>query len=196
MRKDTLALKVGIHFISLSLLINIYYLAIIDQLGADPVEQVLHFTGIGALNLLILGLVITPITKRIKTPLLMQNRRLVGLYAFLYAFCHVFSFWAFEIQFDLALFLEEVVERPYITLGMVAFVIISLLAVTSWSRLKKRMGRRWQRLHNWVYLAAILAVWHFYWSVKSDTTEPIIYIMLVLAVLFFRRKKLMKFIGS
>ncbi|MDO6426392.1 protein-methionine-sulfoxide reductase heme-binding subunit MsrQ [Thalassotalea sp. 1_MG-2023] len=189
MRRDTLTLKVLIHAISLTLLINVYYMAITDQLGADPVEYVLHFTGIGALNLLILSLAVTPLTKYIKKPFLMQNRRLVGLYAFLYALCHVLSFWAFEIQFNLALFFEEIIERPYITVGMVAFIILVLLAITSWSVVKKRMGRRWQKLHNWVYLAILLGGIHFYWSVKASVTEPVIYGVIITLLLFLRKRK-------
>lgn len=189
MRRDTLTLKVLIHVISLTLLINTYFLAITDQLGADPVEAVLHFTGMGALNLLLLSLSITPVTKYIKKPFLMQNRRLVGLYAFLYALCHVVSFWAFEVQFDLALFLEEIIKRPYITIGLAAFIILVPLAITSWSVIKKRMGKRWQKLHNWVYLATLLGGIHFYWSVKSGITEPLIYVVIIIFLLFLRKRK-------
>lgn len=185
----SITLKTVIHLISLWLLISFYYQAINDTLGADPVEEILHFTGIGALNLLLLGLAVTPMVKAFKIPWLMQSRRLIGLYAFTYAFCHVMSFWAFEIQFDVVLFVDEIIERPYITVGMSAFIILIPLAITSWSHIKKRMGKNWQRLHNWVYLAIALAAIHFYWSVKSDITEPAIYLLIFGILMYVRRRK-------
>ena len=184
--------KAVIHLISALLLFQLYYAAIFDKLGADPVEEVLHFTGMGALNLLLIGLSISPLAQTFKMGWLIQLRRLIGLYAFSYAFCHVLSFWAFEIQFDVNLFIEEVVERPYITVGMVAFSILLPLAVTSWNRIKRKMGKSWQKLHNWVYLAALLVAIHFYWSVKSDITEPVIYFIVLTCLLALRKEKLLK----
>lgn len=182
-------LKFTIHMVSLGLLIQLYYNAIADSLGADPVEEVLHFTGIGAVNLLFLGLTISPIIKQFKIAWLMQTRRLIGLYAFLYACCHIVSFWAFEVQFDVSLFIAEIIERPYITVGLASFIILTALAVTSLHALKRLMGKRWQRLHNWVYVAGLLAVVHFYWSVKSDLTEPLVYFALLIFLLSFRKHK-------
>lgn len=185
-----LSLKVAIHVISLFLLSNLYYQAINDRLGADPVEAVLHFTGIGAFNLLILSLTITPLAQRLKWPFLLKIRRLLGLYSFTYALCHVLSFLAFEVQFDWLLFVSEIIERPYITVGMFAVVILWLLAITSISLLKKKMGRKWQQLHNWVYVALVLIALHFYWSVKSEIIEPSIYIVISLLLLYFRKKRI------
>lgn len=194
MKHKVIIAKTAIHLVSLYLIINVYYLAINDNLGADPVEEVLHFTGMGSLNLLVIGLLISPLAKRFKQAWLIKLRRLVGLYAFFYANCHILSFWAFEIQFDLVLFIDEIVERPYITVGMLVFTILVPLAITSWSKVKKRMGKRWQLLHNWVYLAVFLAAVHFYWSVKSDITEPLIYLTVIVLLLLLRRHKVKKFI--
>ena len=104
---------------------NLYYLAFVDQLGADPVESVIHFTGIGALNLLLITLCVSPLAKWLKKGYLLQTRRLLGLYAFTYALLHVLNFLAFEIQFDAVFFFSEVIERPYITVGMLAFLLLS-----------------------------------------------------------------------
>ncbi|WP_241242160.1 protein-methionine-sulfoxide reductase heme-binding subunit MsrQ [Thalassotalea sp. G2M2-11] len=183
-------LKTVIHLLSAGLLANLYYQAIVDQLGADPVEAVLHFTGIGAFNLLLLSLTVSPLVKCFKWQILMKVRRLLGLYSFTYALCHVLSFLAFEVQFNWTLFIDEVIERPYITVGMSAFVILFALAVTSISRLKKQLGRHWQLLHNWVYLALLLIALHFYWSVKSEVIEPSIYVLICLVLLWLRKKKL------
>ena len=185
-------LKVAIHIGCLSPLIYIYWLAFNDNIGADPVEAVIHFTGIGALNIFLLSLLVSPLAKRLKQGKLLQVRRVIGLYAFVYALCHLLNFLFFEVQFDLNLFFNEIFERPYITVGMTAFVILALLAITSITLFKKKMGRRWQSLHNFTYVAGIAMVVHFYWSVKSEITEPLIYITVLLVLLFIRKIKIIR----
>ena len=165
MKYNVLLFKVFIHLAALLPLVNAYYLALSDQLGADPVEAIIHFTGIGAFNLLLLSLAITPISKQFKISMLLKVRRLVGLYSFTYALLHLLNFLVFEVQFDWSLFLSEIVERPYMTFGMAGILILLMLAITSISSLKKRMGKQWQKLHNWVYLATVIVGIHFYWSV-------------------------------
>jgi sulfoxide reductase heme-binding subunit YedZ len=183
-------LKVLVHLAALYPLINLYYAAFSDQLGGDPVEAVIHFTGIGALNLLLISLLISALAKRFKLIFLMQFRRMIGLYAFVYALCHMLNFLFFEVQFDLQLFIEEVFERPYITVGMSAFLLLTALAVTSITKLRRKMKSRWQILHNFIYLIALLVVIHFYWSVKSEIIEPLIYFAMYAALMMFRHKKL------
>jgi methionine sulfoxide reductase heme-binding subunit len=192
MKYKVVFFKLFIHLAALLPLINAYYLALTDQLGADPVEAIIHFTGIGAFNLLLLSLAITPISKRFKTSMLLKVRRLVGLYSFTYAFCHLLNFLVFEVQFDWSLFLNEIIDRPYITIGMVGLLTMLALAITSISLLKKRMGKNWQKLHNWVYLAVLLVGIHFYWSVKSEIIEPSIYLFITLTLLALRFKKFKK----
>ncbi|WP_274053455.1 protein-methionine-sulfoxide reductase heme-binding subunit MsrQ [Thalassomonas haliotis] len=182
-------LKLLIHLGALLPLVNLYYLALSDQLTADPVEAVIHFTGIGALNLLLLTLLVSPLSKVSRQGFLMKTRRLLGLYAFTYALLHLLNFLFFEVQFDIALFVGEIVKRPYMTVGMAAFVILLLLALTSFDKVKRRMGKSWQKLHNYSYLAVVLAGVHFYWSVKSEIIEPGIYLLLTLALLSLRRDK-------
>ena len=194
MKYNVVVFKLFIHLAALLPLINAYYLALTDQLGADPVESIIHFTGIGAFNLLLLSLAITPISKRFKISILLKVRRLVGLYSFTYAFCHLLNFLVFEVQFDWSLFLNEIIDRPYITIGMVGLPTMLALAITSISLLKKRMGKNWQKLHNWVYLAVLLVGIHFYWSVKSEIIEPSIYLFITLTLLALRFKKFKKII--
>lgn len=191
-----LLLKAVIHLTTLTLLVSQYYLAFTDQLGADPVKAIIHFTGIGAFNLLLLTLAVTPCAKLFKLSFLMQVRRLLGLYSFAYAVFHLLSFLAFEVQFDFALFIDEIIKRPYITIGMTAFVILLALAFTSFKALQRNMGKRWQQLHNWVYVAVILVGIHFYWSVKSDITEPSIYFFLIGVLFWLRKDKLQKLFSS
>ena len=189
-------IKVLIHLSALLPLLNLYFLAFEDKLGADPVEAVIHFTGIGALNLLLITLSITPVAKILKRGYLLQTRRVLGLYAYSYALFHVLNFLAFEVQFDGALFISEVIKRPYITVGMVAFLLLTALAITSLNKLKRKMGKSWQRLHNFSYLIILLVTIHFYWSVKSELMSPLFYLAITLFILLFRYKKLKGLISS
>ena len=189
-------IKVVIHLAALLPLLNLYFLAFNNDLGADPVEAVIHFTGIGALNLLLITLSITPLVKIFKQGYLVQVRRLLGLYAFTYALFHLLNFLAFEVQFDGALFINEVIKRPYITIGMVAFLLLTTLAISSINKLKRKMGKSWQRLHNVSYLIVLLVTIHFYWSVKSELTSPLFYFVITSVILLFRYKKLKRLISS
>ena len=185
-----LLLKIAIHLLAFLPLLGLYALAFTDQLGADPVEEVIHFTGIGAFNLLLISLSITPLAKKFRQGYLLQTRRLVGLYSFTYALLHLLNFLAFEVQFDLSLFFAEIVDRPYITVGMAAIIILLSLAITSLSVLRRKMGKYWQKLHNWVYVAVLLIALHFFWSVKSDIIEPMIYVVMALFLLSLRIDKI------
>lgn len=185
-----LLLKIVIHLGALLPLLNLYYLAFTDELGADPVERVIHFTGIGAFNLLLLTLLVSPVAQQFRQGYLMRVRRLLGLYAYCYAFFHVANFFAFDLQFAWRLFLSEIIERPYITIGMLAFVLLSILAITSLQKVKVNMGKNWQKLHNVSYLIILLVAVHFYWSVKSGLLAPLFYFLLTLLLLLFRYKKL------
>ncbi len=185
-------LKVVIHLSALTPLIYTYSQAFSDQLGGDPVEAVLHFTGIGAFNLLLLSLLVSPIAKKFKQGMLVNVRRLLGLYGFFYALAHFISYVVFELQLEWSLLLSEIVKRPYITVGFVALLLLSSLALSSTKNIQRKMGSKWQKLHNWVYLAALLIALHYIWSVKSDLVQPIIYWMMLLSLLWFRRDKLHK----
>ena len=191
-----LLLKIAIHLLSFLPLLALYILAFDDQLGADPVKEVIHFTGIGAFNLLLISLLLTPLARKYRQGYLLQTRRLLGLYSFTYALMHLLSFLAFEVQFDFTLFLDEIIERPYITVGMMALLILCSLAVTSITALKRKMGKSWQRLHNWVYGASLLIALHFLWSVKSDIIEPGIYIVITVFLLSLRRDKFKRWFKS
>ncbi len=182
--------KAILHVVLLYPLVNLYVDAFADRLGADPVEQVIHFTGMGALNCLLISLLVSPMAKLFKLSALLLFRRMIGLYAFFYALCHILNFLFFEVQFDFILFVEEIFKRPYITVGMTAFSILAALAFTSNSKIRRKMKKNWQKLHNFTYLVALLAVIHFYWSVKSDITEPLIYFALYGALMALRNDSL------
>ena len=183
-------LKLLIHLVALLPLLTMYYLAFLNELSADPVQEIIHFTGISAFNLLILSLLISPVAKYFKQGYFLKTRRLVGLYAFTYALIHVFNFLAFDLQFAWPLFFNELVERPYIFIGMLALVILFALAITSLNKLRRKMGKSWQKLHNFSYLAAILIAVHFYWSVKSELSSPLLYCLAVFILLALRYSKI------
>ncbi len=189
-QRQLLLLKILIHLACLVPLVVMFYWGFDNQLGADPVEELLHFTGISAFNVLLLSLCISPLSRYLKASALIKVRRLLGLYAFTYALAHLLTYLFFELQFDWSLLINEIIKRPYITVGFVALCILTSLAVTSTRWAQRKMGKAWQKLHNWVYLAAILIALHYIWSVKSAIGQPIIYWLILLSLLFLRRQKL------
>ncbi|KXI29022.1 protein-methionine-sulfoxide reductase heme-binding subunit MsrQ [Paraglaciecola hydrolytica] len=188
--KYIIALKVVIHLAAFIPLLYTFYLASIDQLSADPVKALLHFTGISAFNLLLLSLLVSPLAKQLRQALLINVRRLLGLYAFAYALCHFLVYIFFELQLNWTLLLSEIIKRPYITVGFAALLILTALALTSTKTIQRKLKTKWQKLHNWVYLAVLLVALHFIWSVKSDITEPLIYWAMSLILLSQRKDKL------
>lgn len=182
-------LQVSVHLVSLWLLLRTYYLGYQDLLGADPVEAIIHFTGIGALNLLLLSLTVSPLVRRLRWPALMRLRRPLGLYACLYAVMHVMNYLVYDLQWRWSVLLEDVVSRPYITVGFTALYLLIVLAITSLPRLIRRLGKRWKPLHRSVYIAVGLAWVHFIWSLKSDVVEPSVYAILITLLLAERAQQ-------
>lgn len=155
-------------------------------LGANPLETITHETGEWALRLLLVSLAITPLREAFGWNWLIQYRRLLGLFAFFYVCLHLSTYLVFDHFFDFQGILEDVLERPYITLGMTGFLLLLPLAVTSTNGWIRRLGRYWRRLHRIVYAAAIAGVLHFVWLVKADLREPLIYAGVLAALLGFR----------
>jgi sulfoxide reductase heme-binding subunit YedZ len=145
-----------------------------DGLGANPVEALLHLGGRWALILLLLTLAVTPLRRLTGWNRVIKVRRLLGLFAFFYASLHLLIYLGLDQGFAWSFLLEDVLERPFITVGSVAFLLLVPLAVTSTRGWIRRLGKRWQRLHRLVYLAAALGVVHFYWNVKADTFWPLV----------------------
>jgi sulfoxide reductase heme-binding subunit YedZ len=156
------------------------------SLGANPVEELIHRFGIWGLNFLLITLAVTPLRFLTGRNWLIRFRRMLGLFAFFYILMHFLTYAGLDQRFDLAVILEDIAERPFITIGFIAFLLLIPLAVTSTNRMMKRLGRRWQKLHRLVYVIAVLGVWHFYWQVKLDTLEPVIYAAILAALLGYR----------
>ena len=155
-------------------------------------QGISHYTGKAALNTLLLTLCISPLAKLLKAGMLVRVRRLVGLYCFFWALLHLAGYIALDLNFNWSLVLDEIVSRPYLSVGAFSWLILLALAVTSTQGIQRRMGKHWQKLHNWVYLATLLAPIHYIWSVKSGLIEPIIYILVALGLLAFRYKTFIK----
>jgi sulfoxide reductase heme-binding subunit YedZ len=158
-------------------------------LGANPDETITHVTGEWALRLLLLTLAVSPLRRLAGWGFVAPWRRSLGLLAFGYACLHFATFLALDLGFDLSALGEEVVERPFVTLGFSALLLLTPLAVTSTRGWQRRLGRRWLSLHRLVYGAAVLAVLHFVWLVKADWVEPLVYgaVLAGLLALRFRR---------
>lgn len=157
-----------------------------DTLGANPIETVTRTTGDWTLRFLLITLAITPLRRLFDWPAIMRLRRTFGLLAFFYACTHVLAYVWLDQFFDVTAIARDIVERPFITAGFVAFVLLVPLAVTSNRRSMLRLGRRWQRLHRLIYLVAIAGVVHYWWLVKADTREPALYAALVALLLGYR----------
>lgn len=156
------------------------------SLGADPAAEVLKTCGMTGLNLLILTLCVTPIRRSTGLNRLVTLRRMLGLFSFFYLCLHFLTYIGLYIQFDWSMLLDDIGMRPYITVGFTALMLMVPLAVTSTNGFQRRLGRRWVKLHRLVYVIAILAVVHYWWQVKLDVSDPLLYVVL-LAGLFSAR---------
>lgn len=156
------------------------------SLGANPIEELIHRLGIWGLNFLLITLAVTPLRELTGQSWLLRFRRMFGLFAFFYVLIHFLTYAGLDQRFKLPQILEDIAERPYITIGFTALLLLVPLAVTSTNAMMKRLGRRWRKLHRLVYLIAILGVWHFYWQVKLDTLEALIYAIILACLLGYR----------
>ena len=155
-------------------------------LGANPVEKVQDTLGIWGLRFLLATLAVTPLRFLAGWPRLLLFRRMLGLFAFAYIALHFLWYLFVDQALDWAQLLADVAKRPYITAGFTAFLLLVPLAVTSTQAAMRRLGRRWQALHRLVYPAAVLGCVHFWWQVKADIREPIVYAAIAALLLGWR----------
>jgi len=157
-------------------------IGITGELGTNPVEAVLDHFGNWGIRFIMIALAVTPLSKLSGWNSLIRFRRMLGLFAFFYVLLHFLTWLVLDQGLLVSAIVEDIAKRPFITLGFAAFLMLTAMAVTSPLAVRRRMGRRWQQLHYSVYAVGILAVCHFWWQVKADFREPLIY-ALVLAVL-------------
>ncbi len=181
-------LRVAVFAAALLPLLRLVVLGYADRMGANPVEFVTRSTGTWTLVMLCLTLSVTPLRRLLGWPWLLRLRRMLGLYAFFYATLH-FTTWVWLDQwFEPWSMVMDIVERPFITVGFTAFVLMLPLAATSTKAMMRRLGSRWQELHRLVYAIAVLAVLHFWWhkAGKNDFAEPMVYAVVVALLLGLR----------
>ena len=186
MRNRTWAIRAVIWVVALvpAGLLLVAYLR--DQLGANPIEEVVHRLGWWALVLLLTSLAITPLRRITGWNRIVRYRRLVGLFAFAYATAHLLAYVVLDQWFAWGFIAEDIAERPFILAGFSAWLLLLPLALTSTRGWIRRLGRRWGALHRLAYAAAALGTLHFFWRVKADTREPIVFVLLLAMLLLLR----------
>lgn len=173
-------------------LLVLAYDAATDQLGANPIQALHIRLGDFALRFLCLSLLLTPLKQVCNWRWALRYRRMIGLYAFFYASLHVLVYLGLDHGFRWRQILLDIRESPYVIAGLVAFVCLLPLAITSTQAWQKRLGRDWKRLHRLVYLAAIAAVIHYFWMLKGNLIEPLFYALIIGILLAFRVAKVFK----
>jgi len=165
------------------------------DLGANPVETITHETGDWVLRFLLITLAITPIRVWTGNTSVVRFRRMLGLYVFFYACCHFLIWLIADHSLDLHDMIEDIIDRPYITFGFSAFILLIPLAITSNNAMIRKLGKSWKKLHKLVYAILILGILHYLWLTKADYLEPGIYAFIATVLLLQRlpgRKKISK----
>ena len=185
--RQILALKTVLFLLCLTPLSRLIWGAWRDALGANPIEFIQNSLGTWTLNFLLITLAVSPLRKLSGWHWLLRLRRMLGLFAFAYALLHLFSYLWLDQFFDWQAIAKDILKRPFITVGMAAFILLVPLAATSSNAMIRRLGgRRWQRLHRSIYAISILAVLHYWWLVKRDVTLPAVYAVLLSLLLLVR----------
>ena len=161
-----------------------------NNLTANPIKEITHFTGEWALRFLLITLSITPLRKITRKNALIRFRRMLGLFAFFYACLHFSTYLVLDQFFDWSEIVLDVAKRPYITVGFSAFVLLIPLAVTSTNKMAQRLGNNWRRLHSLIYPIAVLVIFHYLWLVKADILPPVIYGLILCLLLALRWPRL------
>ena len=161
-------------------------LELTGRLSANPVEDILDRFGNWGLRFIMITLAVTPLRRITGWNWLVRFRRMFGLFTFFYILMHFLTWFVLDQGMLLSAILEDIVERPFITIGMAALALLIAMAATSTNGIRRRMGRRWDKLHYSAYAVGVLGVWHYWWQVKKDIGEPLIYAA-VLSVLLGTR---------
>ena len=186
-------LKAALFTVCLWPLARLVWLGFADGLGVNPIEFITRHLGTWTLNFLLITLAVTPLRHLSGWHWLIRLRRMLGLFAFFYATLHFVTYIWLDQFFDWASIVKDIAKRPFITAGFSAFVLLIPLAATSNAAMIKRLGgRRWTQLHRAVYAIAIIGVIHYWWLVKQDITLPLLYAMLLGALLGFRALRLIR----
>lgn len=145
------------------------------SLGPNPIREMLHVTGKTSLNLLLITLMVSPLRELTRNAGWMPLRRPLGLFAFFYALLHFLIYAVLELDLDFSDLGREIVKRPFIIVGTLALLAMVPLAATSTAHMMRKLGKRWAQLHYLIYPITAFGIWHYYWQVKADITEPLLY---------------------
>ena len=173
----------------------LFYSALTDQLGANPAEALIRATGDWTLRFICIVLTVTPLRTISNTPALARFRRMLGLFVYFYVMTHLLSYSWFDMGFDVADIVKDIIKRPFILVGFSAFVLLTPLAATSFNAAIKAMGaKRWQTLHKLVYVIAGLGLLHFFWmrSGKNNFAEVFVYAAIIAVLLGWRVQQFLK----
>lgn len=153
------------------------------SLGANPIEEIMDRFGNWTLRFIMITLAVTPLRRITGRNWLQRFRRMLGLFTFFYALLHFLTWLILDQGMLMSAIIEDLAKRPFITIGFAAFMFLTSLALTSTDAARRRMGRRWQEMHRLVYVIGVLGVWHYWWQVKLDTTEPLVYAVILVVLL-------------
>lgn len=159
---------------------------ITGQLGANPVEEIQDRFGNWGLRFLVIVLAVTPLRQLTGKAWIGRFRRMLGLFGFFYVLLHFLVWLILDQSLLMSAILEDIVKRPFITIGMLALLLLLAMAATSTAGMRRRLGKRWQQLHYGGYAATVLGVWHYWWQVKKDISEPLIYATILALLLVYR----------
>jgi len=185
-KKQMRGIKLIVFALCLAPLLRLFWLGVHDALSANPVEFVEHSTGFWALFILLISLSLTPLRLITRCAWPIQLRRMLGLFMFFYVCLHLTTYLWLDYSFNWIDIINDIVKHPYVLLGSSAFILAIPLAITSSHAMMRRLGRRWQQLHRLVYLIAMLGVIHFWWLVKKDIREPLLFASVLLILLAIR----------
>lgn len=179
--------KIGLFIACLLPILYLIWGLFTDNLGANPVETLTRSSGLWALRFLLLTLLVSPIRWYTGLTTVVKYRRMLGLYAFFYAFVHMLLYLGLDQLFNIDDIWKDIIKRPFITVGFICFVLLLPLVITSTNKMMKRLGgKRWKNLHRVTYLIASLSCLHFFMLVKADIREPVVYTFLLLALFIVR----------
>ena len=156
------------------------------SLGANPVEEIQDRLGNWGLRFILIALAVTPLRRLTGWNWLQRFRRMLGLYAFFYTLLHFLAWLLLDQGVLWSAIVEDIVKRPFITIGFAALLILAAMAATSTNGMRRRLGRYWQQLHYGAYVVGILGVWHYWWQVKKDIRDPLIYAVILAVLLGLR----------
>ena len=185
-----LACKVAIFILTLVPLFLLVINIVNNDLGPDPAKAMAHITGEWAMRLLLVTLAISPLRKLTGTTEWIHYRRMLGLFTFFYASLHLLTYCLFLLELEWRHLWEDILERPYITVGFLAWVILLPLAITSTKGWQRRLGRRWIQLHQSIYAALLMVLLHLIWQVRSDFGEALVCACIALILMSFRSEKI------